>query len=1064
MASWKHLSLSISAILLLSTSLAYLLLSLAPHTPSHLIKQHQSSQHSPSPAASASCSPLKDYHQGFHAPAKNPWIELDEEEASQISAFFQETYNLKRDTHSESDSESNDASNDASTSKSSKASSKSSKTSSKASSNSTPVPQIHLIELLRPNKSDVVNYLDSNGPLPERWARVSNLEYNDSTNEVFIAEYMVGPLPAVSVSSVEGRGRERNSQDEKDTDAIDHHNSYTKPQPQIHPLTYCYNSGRNRVQTPLAGSFALLEWALSIGENASDITQDLLGAATNRDDPSDPAALVMGSRPALIEAGRMVHWLEFFSAGIASDSRSLLPQGLYVKVETPTPDPTTWMTKQWFYNGVLYDNDTALRDAMAEPGFVRLERNLDGEWTDTEEFDTDADADTNTEEFDTDSDTDADAEFSKFKSDPSRSRSRSSLPPISIQPYGPRYHLDRHEQYLSWMGFSFYLSTNQATGLSLFDIRYNNSRLIYQLGLQEALAHYAGVEPMQSGLEFLDAFFGMGSMMFSLVPGHDCPGHAEYLGMWYHKGPGGKMYRNRNAICVFEYTSDAPLQRHTSAFSATVSRNTYLVVRSVSTVGNYDYTIDYIFYLDGSIEVKLRASGFIFGAFHAEPRSSSSSSSSSSSPSKREAHTSHHNPPSPNTNPNEYGYRIHPAVHTSMHDHVVSFRADLDICGPSNTLIRTAIEPLTQSYDWDRPEIPGPRNTMHMVHTPVTHETGLNWPRNSGEMYLITNPNATNRWGETRAYRILPGTGMGSPASLTIVNSTTLGRSAAWASSDLWILKNRPVTEPAGAHAWNYLQPLDPLVDFEKMVDGEPIEEEDLVVYFNLGGHHVPTTQDVPNTLMHTSASSVMFVPFNYFDHDVSRAVRQGVRVDRRKKWGKKEEEKKKKKKKETSTKTTTATTTGRGCGGDRHGGQVETGDEDGKEEREKGKDEIRRTAALGRGRHTVRNDDTDEKIDMATEEKRPEGDDSDDDDDNADITYFGGHYTSPVLVSQEMLSPDLSNYMKERDEEEVGGWKTVRNRVGGGLLGLFVGKERGELGDEDNDGDGDADRGRMDW
>ena len=141
------------------------------------------------------------------------------------------------------------------------------------------------------------------------------------------------------------------------------------------------------------------------------------------------------------------------------------------------------------------------------------------------------------------------------------------------------------------MGFSFYLSTSQATALSLFDIRYNNSRIIYHLGLQEALAHYAGEEPVQSGLEFLDTLFGMGKMMFSLVPGLDCPGHAEYIDMSYHRG--GKTYKNRNAICVFEYTSDAPLQRHTSAFGATVSRNTYLVVRSVSTVWNYDYTVRY---------------------------------------------------------------------------------------------------------------------------------------------------------------------------------------------------------------------------------------------------------------------------------------------------------------------------------------------------------------------------------------------------------------------------------------------------------------------------------------
>ncbi len=324
-----------------------------------------------------------------------------------------------------------------------------------------------------------------------------------------------------------------------------------------------------------------------------------------------------------------------------------------------------------------------------------------------------------------------------------------------------------------------------------------------------------------------------------------------------------------------------------------------------------------------------------------------------------------------------------------MHDHVVSFKADLDICGTANTMVRTSIEPLQREYDWDKPEVLLVRNTMHMVHNTVHHETGLNWPQNGKEMYLVTAPNSTNKWGETRAYRILGGTGMGNPSHLTILNSTTLGKSAAWSSADLWVLKNHPDSEPSSAHHLNYLEPLDPLVDFEKMVNGEEIEEEDLVLYFNLGGHHVPSSQDVPNTLMHTSASSVVFVPFNYFDDDMSRASRQGVRIDRRPR----------------------PKAEGKGHNAD-------------------GKEEIRRS-----------------KSRVA----RPDRAGGEDDD---GVSYFGARYTKPVTVSVDMLSPDLSHYMKEREGVPGGGWKAVRNNVGGGLLGLFVGKERQE---------DDAER-RMDW
>jgi len=171
------------------------------------------------------------------------------------------------------------------------------------------------------------------------------------------------------------------------------------------------------------------------------------------------------------------------------------------------------------------------------------------------------------------------------------------------------------------------------------------------------------------------------------------------------------------------------------------------------------------------------------------------------------------------------------------------------------------------------------------------------------------------------------------------------------------------------------------------MLNDEAIEEEDLVVYFNLGGHHVPTSQDVPNTLMHTSASSVMFVPFNYFDEDVSRAVRQGVRVDRR-----------------PQQKVVTV--------GDAEGGMGAKG-------------EVRRAS-----RHGKRDADRGREKD------------------NDGVSYFGGHYTSPVTIPVQQLSPDLSRYMKERDDgkEGEGGpgeWKAVRNNVGGGLFGLYDEKER---------------------
>jgi primary-amine oxidase len=93
----------------------------------------------------------------------------------------------------------------------------------------------------------------------------------------------------------------------------------------------------------------------------------------------------------------------------------------------------------------------------------------------------------------------------------------------------------------------------------------------------------------------------------------------------------------------------------------TVSRYNYLILRTTAVVGNYDYTIDYLFYLDGTIEIKVRASGYIQGAYFMPEES------------------------------REYGFRVHDQFATSMHDHVLNFKADSDILNSRKTLSSMSI-------------------------------------------------------------------------------------------------------------------------------------------------------------------------------------------------------------------------------------------------------------------------------------------------------------------------------------------------------------------------------------
>ncbi|KAK6438611.1 hypothetical protein LTR95_005183 [Oleoguttula sp. CCFEE 5521] len=647
---------------------------------------------------------------------------------------------------------------------------------------------VNTVESLKPNKTDAVAYLYGDAEVVDRYAKVSISQYTDGAPYFFY--YTVGPLPVTKETKAE-------------------------------PYGYPFNHGRNWIRSPIVDFFHIQQFSVNVAKNVSDITQALLGATVNENDPNDPRGLVAFPRSFRVVTGGLNFWLQMYRPSYSSGARTLLPQGLYVKIDAKSLDFEEWTVGQYYYNGVIYDDEHKLRAAINSPGFEKTPANLDGPWTDTEDFE-------------------------------STPAGRELPPPAVIQPYGPRYQLDRKQKYISWFGFEFFLTTNAAQGVLLYDIRFKGERVMYEVGLQEAMAHYAGDDPMQGGLEWMDSFFGMGKDAFELLPGYDCPAYADYLDSQTHD-----KYETTtipNNICVFEYTSDFLLARHSAQYSTTASRNTYLTVRSVSTVGNYDYTIDYVFYLDGTLEVKVRASGFIFAAFY------------TTNSSKTE---------------DEYGHRVHTALSTSMHDHVINFKADMDVAGPKNDLVRLAIEPVTKSYSWDGPDVPK-RNTMHLVEYNVTEETGLDWPKNGGEFYIVYS-DKKNTWGERKGYRITSGTGMGNTPHLTIINSTTLGDSARWAEHDLWVLRQKD-SEPRGADPFNFLEPFDPIVKFSQLADGEsliPSEDydQDLVIYFNVGAHHVPTSVDIPNTLMHTSGTSVMFVPHNFNDRDPSRESSQGVRI-----------------------------------------------------------------------------------------------------------------------------------------------------------------------------------------
>lgn len=187
-----------------------------------------------------------------------------------------------------------------------------------------------------------------------------------------------------------------------------------------------------------------------------------------------------------------------------------------------------------------------------------------------------------------------------------------------------------------------------------------------------------------------------------------------------------RSYSVPNSICLFEADTNYPIRRHFALAQnyTSVARNVVFTVRWIATVGNYDYLFDYDFFYDGSIEVHVRASGYISAAYFAEN--------------------------------DEYGFRIHESLSGALHDHVMNFKVDLDILGTKNSVQKIEVVPATVEYPWSAGRT---RKTMKLERSFVTHEqeSGIPWAPNDATIYAIVNKGSPNKYGEYPGYRVKRG-------------------------------------------------------------------------------------------------------------------------------------------------------------------------------------------------------------------------------------------------------------------------------------------------------------------
>lgn len=288
---------------------------------------------------------------------------------------------------------------------------------------------IKLVELMRPNKTDVLQFLDGGGPPPTRNAHV--VLDNRATLEPYYGDILVGPLPVKNGTT-----------------------TWTT-------LEYPYTrKTQGRVRNLQADESSQEQWIYSISASIADITMELFnGTALGLDNDTME---IYGNDPLTQEDGRVIRWDGYWNIPDNDyDMGTLLPLGLYIKSDVTGRDPSLWKHEGWLYNNVFYETTEEFRAAFFSPGFVKLGANVGGPWGETGQLGPKPPLD-------------------------------SHYPPSSVS-FGARYSVDAQRKYVTWMDFSFYVGFSRDLGVTLYDIRYKGQRILYELGLQEALAHYAGM-------------------------------------------------------------------------------------------------------------------------------------------------------------------------------------------------------------------------------------------------------------------------------------------------------------------------------------------------------------------------------------------------------------------------------------------------------------------------------------------------------------------------------------------------------------------------------------------
>jgi primary-amine oxidase len=410
-------------------------------------------------------------------------------------------------------------------------------------------------------------------------------------------------------------------------------------------------------------------------------------------------------------------------------------------------------------------------------------------------------------------------------------------PTALTQPEGSNVQIDGHR--VTWGNWQFHVRIDPRVGTSISMARWHDNgswrSVLYQGYLSEMFVPYMDSDyGWQSRTYFDSGEYGAGILASPLKAGVDCPATATFLPAVFSTDK-GEPFTTPDALCVFERAVGDPVWRHYEVLNQTYEGrpNVELVVRMASTIGNYDYLFDWVFNDAAEIEARVGATG-IDALKGVNTRRMS-------------------DPTAPADT--RYGTLVAPNLVAVNHDHYFNFRLDLDVDGPGNTFSHEVYTPVTLPED-------SPRRSIYVVEPrlPAT-EAGARLDRSHGPSKLrVVNENRTNAVGNAVSYEVL----VANHARLLLDPADWPARRARFLQHDVWVTPYSPTERYAAGEYALGSRGDDGLAVWAAR--DRAIRNQDIVMWVNLGMHHLTRAEDLP--VMPMVWHSFKLRPHNFFNRN----------------------------------------------------------------------------------------------------------------------------------------------------------------------------------------------------